>query len=303
MILVEIKFKELKTPLKWKPELFKKAVKYALPTFLTSSLYIFINHIDVLFLTYFSKIESVGVYNIIFPIASIPILLLQPMQKMILPLVSELADNNKQKLEILMKQLLRLIPFVGIYFALFTCMFSKGIISMMFGYKWVAQADAPLKIMALAYSISLLNIYLISVVAGLGEVKKRLWASILLFVLSIVSGIFGAKYFGIIGIILANSVLFAVSAFLMYAIISKSIKVQIPFAFYFKLMLFCTATLFSWSLFKYEPISVFEVIFSGIIYTFIMTLIALKARIVDLNLLKNIFGEKFTSNRFLGKFM
>ena len=278
LILVEIKFKELKTPLKWKPELFKKAVKYALPTFLTSSLYIFINHIDVLFLTYFSKIESV-------------------------PLVSELADNNKQKLEILMKQLLRLIPFVGIYFALFTCMFSKGIISMMFGYKWVAQADAPLKIMALAYSISLLNIYLISVVAGLGEVKKRLWASILLFVLSIVSGIFGAKYFGIIGIILANSVLFAVSAFLMYAIISKSIKVQIPFAFYFKLMLFCTATLFSWSLFKYEPISVFEVIFSGIIYTFIMTLIALKARIVDLNLLKNIFGEKFTSNRFLGKFM
>lgn len=299
--LIRSKFSYLKTKLVWKPTLFNEALKYAMPTFLTASLYIFIGHLDVLFLTYYQSIELVGVYNIIFPIVSVSILMLQPIQRMILPLVSELSEKQNEKLGILMKQLLKLVPFISVYFGLFIFMFSKGLISMMFGYKWVAQANIALKIMALFYTVSLLNIYLTSVLAGLGKVKPRLKIAIVLLILGVISGFIGAKYFGIIGIIFANTFVFTVSIILTHKEIRKSIFVKIPYSFYAKLIVLALIIAGFRSLFSYDPISIPHVMFWGISYTILMSFIALKAKIVDYRLLTSLVGDKLRSNRFLVK--
>lgn len=301
LILIRTKFSYLKTKLVWNQKLFNKAFKYALPTFFTSSLYVFINHIDVLFLTYFQNVEAVGIYNIAFPIVSISTILLQPIQKMILPLVSELSEGNKQKLEILMKQLFKLVPFIGIYFALFIFMFYKGIISMMFGYKWVSSAGIPLKVMSIAYSMSLLNIYLTSVVAGLGVVKERLKVAFILLLLSTITGILGAKYYGVVGVIMANSLVFMSSIYLMYRIVIKKIKVSIPYYFYIKLLFFSIVLLAVREQFVYNPIAVSHIIFWGILYSVIMLLIAIKVKVFDYELIKLLMTKKLLSFKWFQK--
>lgn len=302
LLLINTKFSHLKSRLVWNPELFNRAVTYALPTFLTASLYVFIGHIDVLFLTYFQDVKSVGIYNIAFPIVSISTILLQPIQKMILPLVSELSENNKTKLEILMHQLLKLVPFISIYFALFVFMFSKGIISMMFGYKWVETAVLPLKVMAIAYSMSLLNIYLTSVVAGLGAVRERLRVAVILLFLSVLTGIVGAKYFDVVGIIVANAVVFISSIYLMFRIVQKRIKIVVPYLFYGKLLLFSGLLLVIREQFAYNPIAISHIIFWGIVYSVLMFFVAIKMKALDFKLFASLFTNKLLSFRWFQRF-
>jgi putative peptidoglycan lipid II flippase len=300
-ILIRLKFNFLITPLKWRPNLFNKAFKYALPTFLTSSLYIFINHIDVLFLTYFQNVAVVGIYNIIFPIVSVSTLVLQPVGKMILPLVSELSEGKKDKLEILLNQLFKIAPFVGLYFGLFIFFFSKGLISMMFGFKWVKEAMIPLRVMSLAYILTLMNIYLTAVLNGLGEVRSRFKISLVLTFLSVILGAIGAKYWGILGVIFANSLVFLTSITLSYKVIKKSVEFKVPYKLYFKFFFIFVFVIILRTKMTYNPISIIEIFLIGILYTLFMVIVAIKLKVLDFKIFKTFLSDKKMKFNFLNK--
>ncbi len=285
-LLVRIKFGYIKSKLEWDSILINKSFRYGFPTFLSTSLFTIISYTDVLFLTYFRDISTVGVYNVVLPIASISIFLFDPIRKMIVPVISQFAENDAQKVGALISSTFRLIPFIGLYFGLFLLLFSEGIISMTFGYKWVHLASNYLRVMSITYIFSLLSIYLSSVISGLGKAKEQLIVSIFLAVLSLIGAMLGAKFFGLFGIVISNCIVFLSSTYLYYRIIKNHLtSITIPYKLYAKLILLSVCFIIVKVILGFVPISVLSIFISGIIYTAIMFVVFLRLEIIDANII------------------
>ncbi|MFZ1721703.1 MAG: oligosaccharide flippase family protein [Microgenomates group bacterium] len=284
------RFKVEKVPLLWKPALIKKSFTYAIPTFFATSLFILINYTDMIFLTAFQSIEQVGLYNIIFPVISVAILLLEPMRIMLVPLISELHEENRfSEISILVNQLLIVVPVASVYFLLFIFLFPEGVISLLFGSKWVDASSHLLQFMALGYMPLILMTYLTSIVSGIGRVKERLSMSVVLAVVSLMFGSVGAFMLGIMGIIIANVVVYMLSIGMLLYILKKDIRYSIPFVSY--LALGVVWLVFYWirHLFEYVPVSTIDVLITGGLYSILFAVVMIITRLIDIQIINQIF--------------
>lgn len=301
LIIVKLKFKYIITPVKWDKKLFLKSFKFGFPVFLSSSLYLLTNYTDVIFLTYFKDVFTVGIYSVILPIASISVFLFEPVKKMIIPFVSEQTETNKDKVVLLINNILRIVPFVGLYFGLFISLFSDGVISTTFGYKWVKLSSFYLKLMSISYIFSLQSIYLTTIVSGLGEIKQQLKISVFLTMLSLFTASMGAKYFGLSGVIASHFIIVILSLLLSFKIITKRYAITLPYKLYLNfLLIFLLSNGIYYSI-GYVPISFLSILTIGVLYTILMIYIFFKLEIVNKQLIE-IYKNKIFNLNVLKKF-
>jgi O-antigen/teichoic acid export membrane protein len=300
LIIVKRKFSYLKKDVVFDYKLLKNGFVYGFPTFLSSSLYIIINYAGIIFLTYYTNITNVGIYNVILPIATISLFIFEPVKKMIIPLISELDEDNKDMVASLINTTFRLVPFIGLYFSLFIFIFPEGIISMTFGYKWVKLSSNYLKLLSITYVFALLSIYLSAVLNGLGEVKKQLKISLFVALASMLGAAFGAKFYGISGVIINNLIVFLFSIILSYKVIKGMFNIKLPYKLYFKLFIITLLIVFLRYQVNFIPISISSIFLLGVIYTIIMTVVFFKFKIIGTSFYKT-FGERILGKNIISK--
>ena len=220
----------------WDSKLFKLMYSYAVPTLLTTSLYSFIIFSDTFFLTLFRGVREVAIYNIVLPLVSISTIFILPINNFIFPLVSDLMEGEKQKINKLIKNLLVYIPFVSLYFSLFIAIFPSTPVKLFFGMKWVGLVEVPLSVLAFGFIASSISTYFTTLVSGMGKVNERLKVTLIIAVTSCFLNAILIFYYGVLGTVIANSFIFIFSVFLYGKIIKKVVNFNYPLNFYLKII-------------------------------------------------------------------
>lgn len=265
----------------WDKSLFKSMASYALPTLVTTSIYTFINSTDIFYLTLFKGVKDVGIYNVALPIASISNIFISPINNLILPMVSETADKENHKTIYLLNIILKIIPFVSVYFALFIIMFPEQTVSILFGSKWVSLVALPLMIMAGSLIFSTIAGFLTSFVSGLGKVKARFYATILIALINLTfSGLMIYQY-GVVGAVMSNLFLYFISAVIYGLIIHRQVKFSLPVYFYLRLISSAILLFLLVKFLNINPRNLTEYILTGTAYSLIMFLISIFLKLID----------------------
>lgn len=267
--------------LHWDKTLLTSMISYGVPTLVTASFLIFITSIDSIFLTYFKGVREVGIYSVIFPLATISGLILSPINTMILPLVSHLMEDEGHKVSDLIHSVLKLVPFISLYFGLFVALFPNSIVTAFFGNKWAGLVEAPLVLFSLGYVFAPLSNLLITIISGMGKVKERLKLSIIIVCFSLLVNLIFIPTFGVLGAALANTMVYILSVLLFTWAISKSFKLTYSYSFYLKLIAFSFAVFVCVKFFKLNPNGILQIVLFGIIYTVLFITFGISQKVID----------------------
>ena len=265
---------------------------FAFPALIESVMYSFVILTDTFFLTLFRGVREVGIYNIIYPIASISMMLLNPLNGLILPLVSHLMEGEKDKLTYLVEKVLEITPFIGVYFALFKVMFPSSVVGLIFGSKWLGLVEFPLTIIALGVIGLLMSIILGTILIGTGRIRERL--KIFAFV-GIFHVIFNAIFIwkmGVLGVAITNSLVGLSLSILFARIIRGIIPFEAPYMFYIKLLIFASLAYLIVKITAINPQNWFEFVAAGMIYTMIFAIFGFILKVYDKRILFMILPKK-----------
>ncbi len=274
------------TPLKWDKKLFIKLLKYGLPSTLTLIVVTFISSSNTFLLTALKGVKDFGVYSIVFSIVSIPSLFVASTSGFFFPFTSHLMEGKKEKIHILVENILVYIPFFTFYFALFIFMFPSSSIKLLFGVKWVELAKIPLSILITSSFFSIMSDYFVSVLLGVGLIKERLKISLAIAVLNIIIGSILIYKLGVIGATLANFFIYFISVILLSNLLKRKIPFSYPWLFYLKLFLVGGVLFFIKFLFKLNPTNWPAFILLGIIYTVINIVLAYYLKLFNKKMVK-----------------
>lgn len=251
----------------WEKKTLKQMSSFAIPSLLEAIISSIFLMTVTFFLTLFKGVAEVGIYNIIFPLASIPIVLLTPLNALLLPLVSHLMEGEKSKLEYLTEKILKIIPFIGIYFSLFIIMFPSASVGLIFGQKWLGKVELPLTILSLGVVFLLMTGILGVIILGIGKVKERLKIGTVVAAASIILNALLIWKYGVMGAVIMTNLVALTLSLLFIKIMRKDLYFEIPHLFYFKLLIFSVVLFFLTRLVKLDPQRWSEFIIFGIIYT------------------------------------
>lgn len=280
-----------KNKLVWDSEVFKQMSALAFPSLLETFVVSAIILSDTFFLTLFKGIKEVGVYNIIYPLAFIPVIFITPINTLLLPLVSHLMEGEKQKIVNLMEKILIIIPFVGLYFALFIMMFPSSIVELIFGKKWLGLVEVQLTILSVGAIVILMNGILGAIVSGIGKIREKLKAAVVISVISVSLDIILIWYYGILGAVITISLTSLILSLLYMRIIKKVVDFSIPYLFYLKLLI---PAIFFFVVIRLTGVSIsnwFEFIAFGLVYTFIFMVFGLILKVYDRKLIMLILSS------------
>jgi O-antigen/teichoic acid export membrane protein len=286
-ILFRIKHKKYIKTLTWDKEQFSTMAKYAVPTLLTISVSTIIAQSDVLLLTSIKTVREVGIYNIILPIVTIPNIFLSPINKMIFPLVSDLMEDNKEKVKILINSIIKIIPFIGFYFSIFILLFPEASITNLFGKRWVDLARLPLTILAVGFVANLLTTFLSTITTAMGKVNQKLRISVIIAVFNLIAGGIMVYYYGIVGLVIANSLIYILSVVLYGNLIKKEVNYYYPWSFYLKTFVLGTFLYITVQSLGLDPSGWVEFIVYGLAYTAVFAIFGYIFGVVD----KSIINE------------
>lgn len=272
--------------------ILKKMFPLAYPVLLENFIVTSMAFTEIFFLTLIKGVKDVGVYNIIYPLASIPIILLAPVNSLILPLVSHLMEGEKERISYIVNRSLEIVPFIGIYFSLFLITFPSSIVGLVFGQKWLGLIENPIVILSIG-SIAFLTSEILGTIAiGTGKIKARLKANAVLAVFNICLNIILIGKLGVLGVVITYSLTRCALSVWCLKIIKTSVPFQIPFKFYLKMLIFSTTTFLTIKLLGISPKNWLELIISGIIYTIIFVFLGLILKIYDKKLLLMIIPKR-----------
>lgn len=253
----------------WQSQTLKTMWGFALPALLESMIYSLTIATDTSFLTFFRGVKEAGIYNIIYPIASISIMLLNPINNLILPLVSHLMEGEKDKLTYLVNKVLEIIPFAGLYFALFIIMFPSSIVALIFGTKWSGLVETPLMIISLGCIGLLLSIVLGTILVGTGKIRERLKIFTFIGIFHVIFNAISVWKFGVMGVVIANSLLGLLLSVMFLMVIKGAISLEVPYRLYLKFGVFSFVLFILVRFAKIDPHTWFDFITLSLLYTLI----------------------------------
>lgn len=281
-----------KNNLSWDEDTFNTMYKYAMPAFATTFIYSLLVSNDIFFLTLLRGVKEVGVYNVIVPIASISVVLLSPINSIVFPLVSHLYEGEKEKLSLLINKIYQLVPFVGVYFALFIILFPSSIVRLTFGHKWMGLIETSLSFLALGYIAYLFSIILGIIILGMGKVNQRLKILIVMAVLTIcLNAVLVFKY-GVLGAVATNSLMALLMCLIFTKIIRSVVYFKIPTLFYLKLIFISIPAFLIIRMIGFTPKNWLELIFSGVLYTVIFIFLGFLLKVYDKKLLELVLPKR-----------
>lgn len=278
----------------WEVLTFKEMLTFSLPVLLETIVYSLVLIGDNFFLVLFRGVKEVGIYNIIYPLSSIPIMLINPLTTLILPLVSHLMKGEKEKLRYFLEKILQMFPFVGLYFSLFIIIFPSSLVSLIFGQKWLGLVEVPLVILCLGTTAILMSVILGAITLGTGEVRKKLKATFFASVINLGLNALLIWQYGVIGAVIATSLFALILCFLFTRIIKKAIEVRIPYFFYLKLILFSTIIFLTAKYVNIQINNWIDLILFGILYTIIYVVFGYTLKLYNKQLITIIFSGRNT---------
>jgi len=275
------------------PSLLKRMISYGFPTLLTTSLFTFISSTDTLFLTYFHGLKDVGVYNVVLPLATLSGLFLTPINALILPLISHLMEGEESKIVYLVQSLLKLVPFIGIYFALFLSLFPGQIITTLFGAKWSGLAETSLIIFSLGFIWSPLSNFLVIILSGMGKTNERLKLSFLVAILNIILCFLLIPRFGVIGAVIANSLVYMISVVIFTKMIERFFQITYSYMFYVKLLLLVGVIFIFVKALGVNPNGLIQISIVGLLYTIPFLIFGFTQDVLDTKTRKLLMSRIF----------
>lgn len=287
-LIIKARYGYLISKTRWDGKLFKLMYKYALPSFLTTFILTFVGSISVIFLTSLKGVREVGIFEIVLPLASMSSLILAPINTFLMPLISHLMEGEKEKVRLLLEMALKLIPFVAFYFALFIVLYPAQPIGMLFGEKWVSLAKSPLIILSFGVIISQTSIFLSTVVVGIGKVKERLSALLIIAPINVILAYFLISKYSVLGVTISVSIIYLISVYMYAKIIAKSINFRFPVLFYFQLLIIGTVFYLVVNISSFYPANLIQYLVTGMIYTLIISVIAYFLKLFDINMIKSL---------------
>ncbi|MDO8573472.1 MAG: oligosaccharide flippase family protein [Candidatus Daviesbacteria bacterium] len=276
----------------WEGAIFRQMFAVALPAILETFVSSIATTTDTFFLTLFKGVKEVGIYNIIYPLAFIPIILLAPINTLLLPLVSHMMVDEKDKLKYLINRILEIVPFVGLYFALFIMMFPSSIVRLIFGEKWVGLVETPLTILSLGTIVMLMNGILGIVTLGTGKIREKLKATAVVAVIGISLNALLIWYYGLLGAVITVGVVALLVSFFLIRIIKSVVPFTIPYLFYLKLLTFAFTVYLAVRLTGINSHKWPEFILLGCLYTVIYFIFGYFMKIYDKKLLQMVLPRK-----------
>lgn len=276
----------------WNKNIFKLMFSFALPALLETLIYSLSGSTETFFLTLMRGVREVGIYNIIYPLASIPIILLNPINGILLPLVSRLMEGEKEKMEKLLKTILEIVPFIGLYFALFLILFPSSIVGLIFGERWIGLVETPLRILSLGAIVIPLFGVLGAITLGTGKVKEKLKVVAITQIISMIVNIFLIWNFGILGAVVTTGLTSLVLSILFIRILKTDLIVIVPIKFYLKLLMF---SLILGTIVQYLAINLqnwVQFISIGVIYTTVYAGLGFWLKLYDKKLLFMFLPKK-----------
>lgn len=279
---------QLSKHMTWNPGLFRQMFHYAIPNFATTLLYILITSMDVILLTSLKGVKEVGIYTVVYPIATMSSIILAPINTFFIPLISHLMEGEKEKVQKIIYSALEIIPFVGLYFAFFVILFPSQPVSILFGSKWIDLVKTPLMILSLVFIGTQTSNFLATIIVGMGAVKERMRASILIALVNVSVSYFLISRYSVVGASLASFVTFLISMYLYTKIIRKTLQIKFPVALYAKLITICSIIYIFVKVSNVQPSGIFQYLLAGVFYTLIMGIVAYMLKLFDKNMLKSL---------------
>lgn len=284
--LLWVKFPHLtNNSIVWRKEIFKAMYKYAIPAFSSTIIFSLMVSADTFLLTLYKGVKEVGVYNVIVPVAAIPVIFLSPLNNVFFPLVSHLYEGEKEKLGYLINKIYEFVPFIGVYFALFVVLFPSSTVGLIFGEKWLGVSQLPLTFLALGYIANLTAGISDTVILGIGKTKARLIVYVLVAIVTVLFHIILISQFGVMGAVMSNNISYLFLALMLTVLIKKVVDFKIPYLFYLKMFLFALLLFITVRLTAFLPGSLPVLILSGILYTILFGLFGYYLKIYDKKIL------------------
>jgi len=275
----------------WSKDLFKQMYVLALPSLLTTLIGSLVVFTDSLFLTLFRGLKEVGIYNVVYPVASISVVLLNPINIFVLPLVSHLMVDKKEKIKLLVNKIMEVVPFIGVYFALFIILFPSSVATLLFGQKWLGLIEVPMSLLAVAFVILPLASLLEVVLLGVGMVKERLKMVILInFANLALNGLLIWQY-GIFGVVFTKIIVTMLSVVLFIHILKPVVFIKVPILFYSKILFVSLIIFISCKILGLYPRNILEYISMGLVYSIFFIIAGYYLKVFDYNLLKQLFNR------------
>lgn len=280
----------------WESKILKRMSVLAIPALMETFVYSMAVAADIFFLTLIKGVREVGFYNIIYPLASIPIVLFNPINALLLPLASHLMEGEKDKMSYLINKVLEIVPFVGLYFVLFIIMFPSIVVSLIFGQKWLGSVETPLIVLSLGSIGVLMAGILGAITLGTGKVKEKLKVVTITSVVSVGLNLFLIWQYGVLGAVITTSLVNFLLNVLFLRIIGKVILFQVPYRLYLKLFVFSAVCYISIKLLGINPHNWIEFIFAGMIYTLIFVFFGFTLKVYDKKFIMMILPRKCIKN-------
>ncbi len=146
----------------------KKLFKLGIKMFLASLAAYLMFYIDNFFITVFLNPSYFAYYSIAFSLLNLPNFLFLTLAGIFYPLTSKFSNSEHYKIEL--RKVFELLIFLVIPFTLAFFMFSKELIFVLFGKKYL-KAALILKIFSIFLIFKLLNDYFVNILKGLKEVN------------------------------------------------------------------------------------------------------------------------------------
>lgn len=196
----------------FKKSIFSKFFKYGFFVMFSSVAGLILGKIDVLMLTYFEGVSSVGLYEIALPLATMILVAIKPVTSFLFPNISYFYHSKKfDEIKIILQALYNTGLFLFIPIGLVFFLFPQEIIVVLFGAKY-ASAQIALKILAIGFMFRGFSSLNFSITDGIGQVKKKGYIIYLGAGLNIILNLIFIPLYSIRGAALATSISF----FLMF---------------------------------------------------------------------------------------
>jgi len=208
--------------------MLKEVSKYSIFVTETTVAGMILYYTDILALTYFADLKSVGIYSVALPTARVLMYFTRAIGGVVLPLTAELWVKEKKILlkagiELLYKySFIAIVPIVFVMIA-----FADLIINVFYGKSYSAAA-MPMKILSIGMMFTIFNGVNISFFSGIGKPKIGSIINYSAAAFNFILNILLIPYLGIMGAAIATTISYFVMMVMGLFYIRKFIDVDFP---------------------------------------------------------------------------
>jgi O-antigen/teichoic acid export membrane protein len=177
----------------------RELLSFSLPLMISGAMARVLRDLDTYLLSYFSETASVGVYNIVYPIAMLPMFVLTSFGYLFMPVISELhSEGRNADMSSLYSLVTKWVFFGTLPILLPIAMFPETTIRLTFGPEYVSGAVA-LSVLTAGYAFSALLGPNSSLLTSIGRSRLVMYDNAFAVVLNFVVNLVLIPRYGIVG--------------------------------------------------------------------------------------------------------